>query len=105
MLTKGHPLQSNSIYAQGGVAVALSEEDDVAIHLTDTFKAGHGLCRREAVRVLVEEGPDRIQELIGWGAKFDKIGGSLPLPAKLLTAEAAFFAHGGMRPATRWCGY
>lgn len=75
MLTKGHPLQSNSIYAQGGVAVALSEEDDVAIHLTDTVKAGHGLCRREAVRVLVEEGPDRIQELIRWGAKFDKADG------------------------------
>ena len=75
MLTKGHPLQSNSIFAQGGVAVALSEEDDVAIHLTDTVKAGHGLCRREAVRVLVEEGPDRIQELIRWGAKFDKTGG------------------------------
>ncbi|HSA61441.1 MAG TPA: L-aspartate oxidase [Nitrospiraceae bacterium] len=75
MLTKGHPLQSNSIFAQGGVAVALSEEDDVAIHLTDTVKAGHGLCRREAVRVLVEEGPARIQELIRWGAKFDKTGG------------------------------
>lgn len=75
VLTKGHPLQSNSIFAQGGVAVALSEEDDVAIHLTDTLKAGHGLCRREAVRVLVEEGPDRIQELIRWGARFDKTGG------------------------------
>jgi L-aspartate oxidase len=75
MLTKGHPLESNSIYAQGGVAVALSEEDDVAIHLTDTLKAGHGLCRKEAVRVLVEEGPAQIQELIRWGARFDKIGG------------------------------
>ncbi len=75
VLTKGHPLQSNSSFAQGGVAVALSEEDDVAIHLTDTVKAGHGLCRREAVRVLVEEGPARIQELIRWGAKFDKAGG------------------------------
>jgi L-aspartate oxidase len=75
VLSKGHPLESSSIYAQGGVAVALSEEDDVAIHLTDTLKAGHGLCRQQAVRVLVEEGPDRIQELIGWGAKFDKVGG------------------------------
>lgn len=75
MLTKGDPLESNSSYAQGGVAVALSEEDDVAIHLTDTVKAGHGLCRKEAVRILVEEGPDRIQELIQWGARFDKIGG------------------------------
>ena len=75
MLTKGHPLQSASIFAQGGVAVALSEEDDVSIHLTDTVNAGHGLCRLEAVRALVEEGPDRIQELIRWGAKFDKVGG------------------------------
>lgn len=75
ILTKGHPLESSSSYAQGGVAVALSEEDDVAIHLTDTIKAGRGLCRPEAVRALVEEGPERIQELIAWGAKFDKIGG------------------------------
>ena len=58
-------------------------KDDVAIHLTDTLKAGHGLCRREAVRVLVEEGPDRIQELIRWGAKFDKAGG------KFASREAA----------------
>jgi L-aspartate oxidase len=74
MLTKGHPLESSSMFAQGGVAVALSEEDDVSIHLKDTLKAGHGLCREEAVRVLVEEGPERIQELISWGAKFDKAG-------------------------------
>jgi len=75
VLTKGHPLQSSSIHAQGGVAVAMSEEDDVSIHFTDTLKAGHGLCRKEAVRVLVEEGPERIQELIQWGARFDKAGG------------------------------
>ena len=75
ILTKGHPLESSSSYAQGGVAVALSEEDDVAIHLTDTLDAGRGLCRQQAVQVLVEEGPDRIQELITWGAKFDKVGG------------------------------
>jgi L-aspartate oxidase len=75
ILTKGSPLQSSSIYAQGGVAVALSEEDDVLIHLNDTLEAGRGLCRTEAVRVLVEKGPDRIQELIAWGARFDKVGG------------------------------
>ena len=74
VITKGHPLESSSIYAQGGVAVALSEEDDVSFHLQDTLKAGHGLCRRDAVRVLVEEGPGRIRELITWGARFDKIG-------------------------------
>ncbi len=75
ILTKGHPLESSSSYAQGGVAVAMSEEDDVSIHLDDTLKAGHGLCKPEAVRVLVEEGPERIQELIDWGAKFDKVDG------------------------------
>jgi L-aspartate oxidase len=75
ILAKGDPLESSSFYAQGGVAVAMSEEDDVGIHLTDTVKAGHGLCRLEAVKVLVEEGPARIQELIRWGARFDKIGG------------------------------
>ena len=74
ILTKGNPLESSSSYAQGGVAVAMSEEDDVSIHLLDTLKAGHGLCRREAVQVLVEEGPARIQELIEWGAVFDKVG-------------------------------
>ncbi len=74
ILTKGNPLESSSSYAQGGVAVAMSEEDDVSIHLLDTLKAGHGLCRREAVQVLVEEGPARIQELINWGAAFDKVG-------------------------------
>ncbi len=74
ILTKGNPLESSSSYAQGGVAVAMSEEDDVSIHLLDTLKAGHGLCRREAVQVLVEEGPERIQELIEWGAAFDKVG-------------------------------
>ena len=75
MCTKGRPLDSSSIHAQGGVAVAMSEEDDVSIHLNDTLKAGHGLCQLEAVRVLVEEGPARIQELIEWGAQFDKVGG------------------------------
>ena len=74
MVTKGRPFESSSIYAQGGVAVALSEEDDVAVHLRDTVKAGHGLCRKDAVRVLVEEGPARIHELIRWGAQFDKAG-------------------------------
>lgn len=74
MVTKGQPFESNSIYAQGGVAVALSEEDDVAVHLRDTLKAGHGLCRPDAVRVLVEEGPARIHELIRWGVQFDKVG-------------------------------
>ncbi|MCX7914238.1 MAG: L-aspartate oxidase, partial [Thermodesulfovibrionales bacterium] len=71
-------------YAQGGIAVALSDEDEVGIHFHDTIKAGDGLCREDAVKVLVEEGPARILELIEWGAEFDKEGSKLAF-----TLEAA----------------
>ncbi|RMH06780.1 MAG: L-aspartate oxidase [Nitrospirae bacterium] len=77
IVTKGSPLESNSVYAQGGVAVAMSEDDDVHLHFTDTLNAGHQLGRKEAARALVEEGPDRIQELIEWGAQFDTVNGKL----------------------------
>ncbi len=77
MVAKGGPQDNNSYYAQGGVAVALSEEDDVDLHLTDTLKAGHQLCSRPATKVLVEEGPSRVHELIEWGAKFDTVDGQL----------------------------
>jgi len=82
--TKDLPKESSTEYAQGGIAVALSDEDEVGIHYEDTLRAGDGLCKEEAVRVLVEEGPDRILELISWGAEFDKIGSKLSF-----TLEAA----------------
>jgi L-aspartate oxidase len=66
--------ESSSEYAQGGIAVALSDEDDVALHEQDTIYAGDGLCDRVAVEVLVEEGPPAVEELIGWGAEFDRDG-------------------------------
>lgn len=75
IVTKGSRLESNSMYAQGGVAVALNAEDDVNLHFSDTIRAGHQLGREAAARVLVEEGPTRIQELITWGTQFDKVGG------------------------------
>lgn len=75
--TKDIPTESNTEYAQGGVAVALSDEDKVGIHFEDTINAGDGLCNEEAVRVLVQEGPDRILEMIEWGAAFDKEGSKL----------------------------
>ncbi len=64
--------ESSSHYAQGGVAVALSDDDEVALHEQDTIAAGDGLCDEQAVRTLVEEGPGAIQQLIDWGAEFDK---------------------------------
>ena len=75
IVTKGSRFQSNSMYAQGGVAVALNAEDDANLHFSDTIRAGHQLGREGAARVLVDEGPMRIQELIAWGTKFDKVGG------------------------------
>jgi L-aspartate oxidase len=75
VVTKDQPTESNTGYAQGGVAVALATDDDVDLHLEDTVKAGAGLVSREAARVLVEEGPGRIRELASWGARFDREAG------------------------------
>ena len=69
--------ESSSEYAQGGIAVALSDEDNVCLHEADTLVAGDGLCNPDAVRTLVGEGPDEIRRLIDWGAEFDRSGGRL----------------------------
>jgi L-aspartate oxidase len=69
--------ESSSEYAQGGIAVALSDDDEVELHEQDTLYAGDGLCDRAAVKTLVEEGPAAIQELIEWGAEFDRKGDEL----------------------------
>ena len=66
--------ESSSEYAQGGIAVALSDDDEVELHEQDTLAAGDGLCDKDAVRTLVEEGPAAIQQLIEWGAEFDREG-------------------------------
>ena len=84
VVTKDRPSESSTEYAQGGIAAVISDEDEVGIHLEDTIKAGDGLCREEAVKTLVEEGPERIRELISWGAEFDREGLKLDL-----TLEAA----------------
>ncbi len=77
VVTKDLPTESSTEYAQGGVAVALSDEDEIGIHYEDTIKAGDGLCDEVAVKILVSEGPERIIELINWGAEFDKEGTKL----------------------------
>ncbi len=77
VLTKDDLYESSTEYAQGGIAAALSEDDEVTLHLHDTLLAGDGLCREEAVRVLVEEGPQQIHQLIEWGMHFDRNGTKL----------------------------
>jgi L-aspartate oxidase len=84
VLTKDRTSESNTEYAQGGIAVALSDEDEVALHEEDTLNAGAGLCDAAAVRLMVEDGPRYIQELIDWGTEFDREGGRL-----VFTQEAA----------------
>jgi L-aspartate oxidase len=79
VVTKDQPTESNTGYAQGGVAVALGSDDDTEQHLADTRKAGAGLTSPAAARVLVEEGPERIRELASWGARFDREGGRVQL--------------------------
>ncbi|MGH9224044.1 MAG: FAD-binding protein, partial [Acidimicrobiales bacterium] len=81
VLTKGRLEQATTRWAQGGVAAVLGgDPDSTDLHLADTLKAGAGLCDRDAVRVLVDEGPARVHELIALGAVFDReAGGGLAL--------------------------
>jgi L-aspartate oxidase len=73
VLTKAELAQAATRWAQGGVAAVLgADEDSTDLHLADTLKAGAGLCDVDAVRVLVDEGPARVNELIGLGAVFDR---------------------------------
>jgi L-aspartate oxidase len=77
VVTKEALGESNTAYAQGGIAVAMEGEEDVALHLEDTVAAGDGLVDREAAAVLVEEGPQRVEELLAWGTGFDREHGEL----------------------------
>src|ERR1035441_7518434 len=75
--TKESVAESNTHYAQGGIAVAMEGQVDVALHLEDTINAGDGIVCRPAAQALVSEGPLRVAELIEWGASFDSEGGEL----------------------------
>ncbi len=77
IIAKDSLIESSSEYAQGGIAVALSDDDELELHEQDTIAAGDGLCNYDAVRTLVEEGPAAIEQLIGWGTAFDRNGSSL----------------------------
>ncbi len=74
VLSKADLTESATQYAQGGIAAALSDEDEIHLHQQDTLRAGAVLCNPAAVQVMVEEGPRYIQELIEWGTRFDREG-------------------------------
>jgi L-aspartate oxidase len=84
VLTKDKASESNTEYAQGGVAVVLSDDDEAELHEEDTVTAGAGLCDERAVETLVSEGTRYVKELIEWGTAFDRDGGKL-----VFTQEAA----------------
>ena len=74
VVTKESVAESNTHYAQGGIAVAMEGDEDVALHLEDTVNAGDGIVYRPAAQALVAEGPVRVAEMIEWGANFDREG-------------------------------
>jgi L-aspartate oxidase len=78
VLTKADPRESNTGYAQGGIAAAIGDDDSPQLHARDTTAAGDGLCVAEAVDVLVREGPKYVQELLDWGAAFDRDAAGRP---------------------------
>ena len=79
VITKDRLTESNSSYAQGGIASVLSPEDNFNNHVDDTIIAGDGLCDAEVVEMVVREAPDEIEKLIEWGTKFDLENGELAL--------------------------
>ncbi len=79
LVTKSTIRESNTEYAQGGIAAVLSATDSTDAHVQDTLAAGAGLCHEDVVRDVVEEGPDRLREVLAWGGNFDRRGNDVHL--------------------------
>ncbi|HVH61290.1 MAG TPA: L-aspartate oxidase, partial [Candidatus Sulfotelmatobacter sp.] len=95
VLAKSNLNDSATAWAQGGIAVALSDEDEIGLHEQDTVKAGDGLCRPEAVTLLVEEGPKYISQIIEWGTGFDRAGTKLAFTREAAHSRSRILhAHG-----------
>jgi L-aspartate oxidase len=95
ILTKGGIDECNTKYAQGGIAAAVSREDSAELHLEDTLAAGADLCDVEAVRILTEEAPDRISDLIHFGVPFDTVGGEIALATEAAHSVPRILHAGG----------
>jgi L-aspartate oxidase len=95
VLAKADLSESATAYAQGGIAVALSDEDEIGLHEQDTINAGDGLCNPAAVALLVEEGPRYIAQLIEWGTEFDRSGTKLAFTREAAHSRSRILhAHG-----------
>src|SRR5260370_34603993 len=95
VLAKSDLSDSATAWAQGGIAVALSDEDEIGLHEQDTIKAGDGLFRADAIAMLVDEGPQYITELIEWGTQFDPPGTKLAFTREAAHSRSRILhAHG-----------
>ena len=79
VVTKGEISESNTKYAQGGIAAVFGKEDSFESHINDTLNAGAGLCNKENVRIMVENAPKEIEKLVSYGVEFDKRNGKFEL--------------------------
>ena len=93
--TKSRLSESNTRYAQGGIAAVMTAEDSVSEHVEDTLRAGAGLCRREAVEILCSEGPARVRDLIALGVDFDRKLGVLAQGREAAHSRARVLHAGG----------
>ena len=95
LVTKSRLAESNTRYAQGGIAAVMTAEDSVAEHIQDTLRAGAGLCRPEAVEILCAEGPARVRDLIALGVAFDRKHGELAQGREAAHSRARVLHAGG----------
>src|SRR6202795_4292060 len=95
ILTKAEPTESNTGYAQGGIAAAIGDDDSPALHAADTVRAGDGLCDEAAVRVLVEEGVVYVRQLSEWGTRFDQNADGRPALGREAAHSVRRVLHAG----------
>ena len=95
IITKGSIDDCNTKYAQGGIAAAIGRNDSPELHFQDTVAAGDGLCDEEAVRILVNEAPDCISDLVNFGVPFDTLDGEIALTMEAAHSRPRILHAGG----------
>jgi len=95
IITKGSIDDCNTKYAQGGIAAAIGKNDSPELHFQDTIAAGGGLCNEEAVRILVDEAPERITDLVNFGIPFDTVNGEIALTIEAAHSVSRILHAGG----------
>jgi L-aspartate oxidase len=95
IITKGNIDDCNTRHAQGGIAASIASNDSPELHFQDTVAAGDGLCNEEAVRILVNEAPDRIADLVNFGVPFDTVDSRIALTTEAAHSRARILHAGG----------